>query len=151
MYISHSAEVVMASSSKPAAGWPKVTSSFHWNRCCGPCFICGAWQPCYDHYCTLTNGEQRFFQQHYGNSIPTDGCMCRAHRREAQRHRSNPEYVPVWKKQASKGSTSHLQCSYAGCTTTSLTERVIVPSAETQTMFHEVQGTQHSATLCETH
>jgi len=144
----------MASSSKPASGWPKVTLSSHQNRCCGPCFICGAWQPRYDHYCTLTNGEQRFFQLYYGSNIPTDGCMCQAHRREAQRHQSDPEYIPAWKKQASKGSThnaSHLQCSYTDCTTTSLTERVIVPSVETQAMFCEALGTQHPATLCETH
>ena len=40
--------------------------------------------------------------QHFGCEIPESGCMCHAHNREAQRHKSNPEYNPAWKKD--KGS-----------------------------------------------
>jgi len=128
-------------------------SSYHRNRCCSLCFICGACQPRYDHYCALTKGEQRFFQQHFDSAIPADGCMCRAHRREAQRHRSDPEYIPIWKKvnTVSTHDTAHLKCGYPQCTTTSLTERIIVPSEETQAMFSEALDTQHFVTLCETH
>ncbi len=124
-------------------------SSHHRHRYCGPCFVCGKQQPRYDHYCALTCGEQRFFQQHIGSDIPDDSCLCRAHRTEAKRHRSDPEYVPSWKRD--KGSQNVMKCMYPECATTSSTERVIIPSKETQAVFCEALNLQKTLPLCETH
>ena len=70
--------------------WPRVKSSYHRNRCCDPCFICGSRQPRYDHFGALSCGEQRFIRQHFGSDIPGAGCMCRAHHKEARQHKMQP-------------------------------------------------------------
>ena len=127
----------MASSSKPA----KVTSSYHRGRHCGPCFVGGKQQPRYDHFCALTNGEKWFMKQHASSDIPEDSCICCAHRREAKRHQSDPEY----RRREIKGQ-SMLQhvCIW---------NAVLVPTDETQETIHEIlnTGTHQSVKLCKTH
>ena len=133
-------------------------SSHHRNRSCNPCFICGLRQLRYDHYCTYKPAEQKFLQRHIGREIPSHACLCRAHHREAQRHKSDPEYVPIWKT-ASKGSkpdTPCMTCNYPGCSNTSSSARIIVPSGEIQLRFCEALGYQHCSAMgvmhvCETH
>ena len=139
----------MASSKKP--GWPKVTSTHHQSRSCGPCFVDSKWQTHYDHFRVLTSEEQRFLQRHTGGGIPDDSCLCRAHRKEAQRHQYDPEYIPTWKKGEKENVTICMHCAYPECTATSMSERIIVPSDETQVMFRESLCTQQSVVLCEAH
>ena len=122
--------------------WPRVKSSYHRNRCCDPCFICGSRQPRYDHFGALSCGEQRFIRQHFGRDIPGVGCMCRAHHKEAQRHKCNPEHVPTWKKNKRlQHMTENIHCMFPNCNITSLHNKIIVPSAEMQPQFSEVLNT----------
>ena len=72
---------MMASSNKK---WPKVMSSYHQNRHCGPC---QKEQP--QHTCILP-----FLQTISGCNVPNDSCLCRAHSKEAKQHRSDPEFIP---------------------------------------------------------
>ena len=129
-----------------------MKSSYHRNRCCDPCFLCGSKQLRYDHFGALKSGEQRFIIQHFGCEIPESGCMCRAHNREAQRHKCNPEYIPAWKKdKGSQHATAQMQCIYPNCKATSFHEKIIVPSPEMQPQFSEVLKAQQQVTVCETH
>ncbi|SMN12415.1 hypothetical protein SPBRAN_865 [uncultured Candidatus Thioglobus sp.] len=136
----------MASSSKE---WPKVMSSHHRDRECGPCFLCKKKQPRYDHFCSLSSGEQRFLQQHLESDIPNSTCLCRAHIKEAKRNRSDPEYIPVWKRSSLLQDTQSV-CTYSNCAAT-LREKIIIPSAETQAIFAQLLNVQGSVALCETH
>ena len=133
----------MASSSEVQ---PKVKSSrYHRNKCCGPCFLCKKEQPRYDHFNTLTSSEQGFLQQHFGAEIPGDSCMCRAHRTEAKRHRSDPEYIPVWKKSSHGSHTTHSN------RTSNVSTKIITPSKETLPVFTKALNVQGNVSLCETH
>ena len=138
---------MMASSSKE---WPKVMSIHHRDRECGPCFLCKKKQPRYDHFCSLSSGEQRFLQQHSESDIPVSSCLCRAHIKEAKRNRSDPEYIPVWKRSTSSHLLHNTQCTYSNCTST-LREKIIIPSVETQATFADILNVQGSVALCETH
>ena len=86
--------------------WPKVMSSHHRSKPCGPCDLCHKTQPRYDHFCTLTIGEQRFLRQHLDSDISSTGCICRSHTNEAKRHRSDPEYIPTWKQSSHRSHNS---------------------------------------------
>ena len=129
--------------------WPKARSRHHQRRFCNPCFICGMWQPRYDHFCALTKEEQRFIQQHFGREIHNDSCMCRGHVKEAHRHRSDPDYTPVWKKNTQHAETQ-MRCVFPQCTATSLRERIITPSGDMQTLFNE-QLNVPKPVVCEMH
>ena len=98
--------------------WPKVMSSHHRNRHCGPCFLCQKEQPRYDHFCKLSGGEQRFLEQHDGSDIRNDSCLCRAHSKEAKKQRSDPEFIPVWKRSILKTTDSITSCMYPECNST---------------------------------
>ena len=91
-------------------------------------------------------------KQHASSDIPEDSCICRAHRREAKRHQSDPEYIPIWKK-GDQGSEHVTACMYPECSATSLIEKIIVPSDETQETIREMlnTGTHQSVKLCKTH
>ena len=112
-------------------GLPKVMSSYHRNRCCSPSFLWGNQQPRYDHFCILTNGEQRFIKMHSSirnDTLLDDSCRCRTHWREAKQHQSDPEYIPEW-----KNDQSQPQCItkyISKCSATSLSNKIIVPSNE---------------------
>ena len=97
-----------------------------------------------------------FLRQHFGSEIPNDSCICRAHRTEAKRHRSNPEYIPLWKiSDHGSRTTQHIsvvRCMYLGCTATSSHgEKLITPSKETLPVFAEALNVQGNVSLCETH
>ena len=91
-------------------------------------------------------------KQHASSDIPEDSCICRAHRREAKRHQFDPEYIPIWKK-GDQGSEHVTACMYPECSATSLIEKIIVPSDETQETMREIlnTGTDQSVKLCNTH
>ena len=131
--------------------WPRVKSSYYRNRCCDPCFICGNRQPRYDHFGALSCWEQRFIHQHFGRDIPGDGCMCRAHHKEARRHKCNPEYVPTWIKTKDYSTWQKTLCMFSNCKATSLHNKIIVPSAELQPQFSEVLNAEQPVAICATH
>ena len=120
----------------------KIMSSYHRQRPCEPCCICGKVQLRYDHFCMLSTGEQKFFVKHANRSFSSDSCMCRSHKSEVKRYQSNPEYIPKW----SRKETSYIKCNYKECTSSSATTKIITLSEDTKTNF----CTQLD-TLCETH
>ena len=68
-------------------------------------------QPRYDHFCKLTG------------DICSDNCLCQAHAKEAKQHRSDPEYVPVWKRNSLETTQSQecsveVSCMYPTCAAT---------------------------------
>ena len=95
---------------------------------------------------------KRFMKQHVGSDIPEDSCICRAHRREAKRHQSDPEHIPIWKK-GDQGSEHVTACMYPECSATSLIEKITEPSDEIQEMFQEIlnTGSHQLVKLCKTH
>ena len=112
-----------------------VTSSFHQGE---PCFICGKEQPRYDHFCALTTTEQHFLQQYMGTNIAIDSCMCCSHHKDMERHISDPSYVPVWVNKALKNvPQTQRKCKYPEYNATLLTEKIFVPSKETQAVFYD--------------
>ena len=129
---------IMATSSKV---WPKVMSSVHQNRPCGPCFLCKKEQPRYDHFSELTVGERRFLEQHFGSAIPNDSCLCRAHGKETKKYQSDPEYIPVQNKNIEATHSTTTSCIYPGCTATSYKCRIIMPSKEMLPIFSEALNT----------
>ena len=112
----------MASSSKP--GCPKVMSSYHWGRHCGPYFVCVKQQPWYDHFKWL-------MKQHASSDIPED-CMWCAYHSEAKRHQSDPEHIPIQKK-GDQGSEHVIACIFK--TQSSLYENTKVPSDKNTKCF----------------
>ena len=139
----------MASSTRE---WPKVTSSHHRNRYCGPCVLCKKMQPRYYHYCSLTSSEQSFLNKHHESTIANGSCICRSHVVEAKRQRSDPEYIPAW-KQSGQASSNPLTvvpaCMYTGCLITE--GPLITPSKDTKPIFAEALNVTGTISLCETH
>ena len=107
----------------------------------------------YDHFCTLTNSEQGFLQRHFGE-IASSSCICRSHIVEAKRHRSDPEYIPVWKGRSETPRTE-AKCMYPECNVTGAGgvagDRIIKPSQEKLPAFAQVLNVQGDVSLCETH
>ena len=118
----------------------KVMSSYHRQRPCEPCCICGKTQLRYDHFCMLSTGEQQFFAKHANRSFSNDSCICRSHRLEAKRYRSDPA---KWSKNKTQ---PYIKCKYLECTSTSANAKIITLSEDTKTNF----STELDA-LCETH
>ena len=108
----------------------------HQDRCCGPCFICGKQQLRYDHFCILEDSVKKILQHYYGEKIPEDGCLCRSHQKEAKRHRSDPDYIPKWKKE--KKHLQEMKCTYPECNTTSKNGKIIFPCDEKRTTFSSI-------------
>ena len=98
---------------------PRATSSYHKGTHCGPCYICGKEQERYDHFNGLPSDAQMFLQKHMCTTIPGNSCLCRSHRREAQRHRLEPEYIPLWKKGKENVHEAVNKCAYPECVATS--------------------------------
>ena len=114
----------------------KVTSQYHRGTFCGPCFICGKEEERYDHFDGLRHEVQQFLVTHSGTYIPGNSCICRSHRREAQRQHLNSGYVPKWKvNKENLAPQTHYVCVYKECSVTSETGKVIAPSDETLDSF----------------
>jgi len=58
--------------------------------------------------------------KHFGEDIPIQSCICRAHSREAARYLNDPEYIPTWKREKKSHSVSI--CMHPECTSTSTEE-----------------------------
>lgn len=131
----------------------KVTSQYHRGTFCGPCFICGKEEERYDHFDGLRHEVQQFLVTHSGTYIPGNSCICRSHRREAQRQHLNSGYVPKWKvNKENLAPQTHYVCVYKECSVTSETDKVIAPSDETLDSFCRVLGTTvQPVVLCEKH
>lgn len=128
--------------------WPKVTSRDHPSESCVPCFICGKKQPRYSHFSSLTKEQQLFFRAHFHKEISRGGCMCRAHVREADKHHSSLQYIPVWKKEGgSKLNTT--ACMHPNSNVTTCNSRIITCSSTAFTQLLPGNGTTIS--VCETH
>ena len=57
--------------------------------------------------------EQRFLEQHTAWWwIPDDSYLCCSHRKEAQWHQPDPEYIPTWKKGEKENLTKYMHCTY---------------------------------------
>ena len=85
---------------------------------------------------------------HTGTIVPDNSCLCRSHQREAVRHGSDVEYIPVWKKDIEK-PTDKSKCVYPECEATS---KIITPSAEYQKSFCEALQSQDIVIiLCNQH
>ena len=138
---------MMASSCKPDR--LKMMSSYYRHRYCGPCCVCGKHQPHYNHFCALTGGEKRFIKEHASSDTHDDCCICHAHHREVKRHQSDPKYIPTWKR-GDQRSLYITTRTFLECHATSLIEKIIAPSDETQTTFRETLHTHHSVKLCNT-
>lgn len=136
------------------SSWPRVTSTYHPGKMCGPCFICGKEQPRYDHFAALGSTEQDFFHKHMCSNIDLASCMCRSHSKEARRYISDPTYSPTWGDERSLHVRVY-KCIYPECNITSLTGKIIEPSTEIQPSFCVAIGlsecTGTTVTLCETH
>ena len=137
--------------------WPKVMSSHHRSKPCGPCALCHKTQPRYNHFCTLTIGEQRFLRQHLHSDISSTSCICRSHTNEAKQHRSDPDYIPTWKQSGHRSHNStDFKRMYPGCTITCnplderIGERIITASGETLATFAKELSVEGVVTLCET-
>ena len=128
VYITHNVRL-MASFSKP--GYPKVKSSYHWDRHCGPCFVCGKQQPCYDHFCALT-------KQHVSSDTPGAYVMLITGKQSITNLTLN---TFLYGRKEIK-SHNMLACTYIQ--NASLTKKIIVPPDETQEMF---QVHRHTYTI----
>ena len=78
-----------------------------------------------------------FYRSIMCTTIPGNSCLCRAHRREAQRHRLEPEYIPLWKKGKENVHEAVNKCAYPECVATSDDKKIIIPSKEYQVSFRE--------------
>ena len=56
----------------------KNMSSYHRNRKCGPCSLCGKTQTRYAHFCSLSVGEQQYILDNTSTVINSDSCICRS-------------------------------------------------------------------------
>ena len=142
----------MTSSSSPpcASSWSKITSSYHQGTYCGPCYICGKDQERYDHFTMLSHDVQQFLNSHAHSPIPGNSCLCRSHCREAKRHRSDLQYIPIWKEKENELHVS--KCMYPECVSTSVNQKIITPE-EYQMPFSDSLNipTGDNITLCEKH
>ena len=130
---------------------PEVTSRDHPSELCFPCFICSKRQPRYAHFSSLTTEQQHFFQAHFHKEI-SRGCMCRAHVREADKHNSSLQYIPVWKKdRVSKANVT--VCMHPNSNVTTCSERIITCSSNDafKGLLLTNSSTDSSITVCETH
>ena len=92
----------------------KKNSKFHPARPCTKCILCGKSQAHYSHFQQWSEDEQSFLIFHLGQKPAPDSCICRAHHTEANRHSSEGNYIPKWKKDSVvvKCDTT---CVYPGC------------------------------------
>lgn len=130
----------------------KVSSKYHTGEC-GPCYLCGKEQMRYDHFGSLSTEAQVFLQRHTGTIVPDSSCLCRSHQREEIRHRSDLDYVPLWKKHVEKTADACIsKCVYPDCAATAENAKIIVPSTEYQSSFAKVLNTsQGTVKLCNQH
>ena len=67
-------------------------SSYHRNRKCGPCSLCGKTHTRYAHFCSLSVDEQQYILDNTSTTENSDSCICHSYTLECKRFQS--EHVP---------------------------------------------------------
>lgn len=123
-------------------------SSYHRHRSCQPCCLCGKVQMRYDHFGSLNGSEQNYIQRYHSKTLSDDSCLCRSHKIEVKRYRSNPEHTPTW---IGKISSDLLHCTYPQCIASSDKVKIIRPSDDICRAFEATSSITNISTLCDMH
>ena len=128
----------------------EVSCRFHQGNC-GPCFLCGRYEDRYDHFSGLPLDVQHYIEGSVGScSISANGCVCRSHRKEAQRNMQNPQHCPTWAKEEKNKNTAQ-KCVYSECSANSHSKKIIVPTSTTKAALIDLLDTTQPITICERH
>ena len=106
------------------------------------CILCGDKGTQLSNYRSWGAIERKFLYEHLGRYPPEESYMCKKHLLEAQRHHTNTQYTPKWKKVSTAKSTN--ACIHPECCN-KFHEKLIKPAFATITELERLLGIESSA------
>jgi len=107
-----------------------VYKTYHPQRSCSKCILCGKSAIHSTHFGALGGDENDFIAQHVGSTPSPDSCMCKAHSAEAKCNHLQEGCTPKWKQLSTATGSNIHSCIHPQCSATSATVKRVSPAFE---------------------